>query len=176
MVINLLGAEPNAYFYIAWTISSILFGTPLAISLSLFAEGSHDERQLNQDTMRSLKLTTLLLIPIVLILFFAGDKVLLLFGQAYSENAAGLLRVLAVSALPLSLNYIYFSRKRVEMKMKSVIILAAFIAMATLVLSYFLLPRMGILGVGVAWLSSQGIVALIVFYRLGKSLLVKRHR
>ena len=166
MVVNLLGAEPNAYFYIAWSISAVLFGIPLAISLSLFAEGSYDERQLSRDTRRSLKLIALFLIPLILILFFAGDKILLLFGQAYSENATTLLQVLAASALPLSINYIYFSRKRVEKKMKSVVILAVFIAMVTLGLGYFLLPRMGILGVGVAWLSSQGVASLIIGHKV----------
>jgi len=98
----------------------------------------------------------------MLLIILIGDKLLLLFNPAYAENATSLLRVLAISAIPLSLNQIYFGAKRVEMKMKSVIVLTAFIAVATLTLSSVLLPRMGILGVGVAWLSSQGTVALAI--------------
>lgn len=150
MVVNLLGAEPTAYFYIGWAIANILFMIPLAASLSLFAEGSHDEQKLAGNVTRSLKLILLLVVPAIIIFFLAGDKILLLFGTAYSENATRLLWVLAVSALPVSVNYIYFSIKRVEVRMKSVVGLSAFIAVATLALSFFLLPRMASSGPGLA--------------------------
>lgn len=164
MVVNLLGAEQNAYFYIGWSMASILFTIPLATSFSLFAEGSHDVERLGYEIRRSLKLLLVLLVPAIIILLLLGDKILFLFGRAYSENATKLLWILAFSALPLSLNYIYYGIKRVEMRMKGVIGLTIFIAIATLGMSYFLLPQMGILGAGVAWLSSQGVGALIAMY------------
>ena len=40
--------------------------------------------------------------------------------------------------------------------MRSVIAPSAFIAIVTLGLSYVLLPRIGIIGAGIAWLASQG--------------------
>jgi len=104
MVIDLLGAEPNAYFYVAWTTGSILSMIPVAISTSLFAEGSHNEETLGRDIKRSLKFTLLLVIPAIVVIFLAGDKILLLFGTAYSESATSLLWILAISALPISLN------------------------------------------------------------------------
>lgn len=171
MVVNLLGAEQNAYFYIGWGVAGILFMIPMAASLSLFAEGSYEEEKLNYEIRRSLKLIPVLLIPGIIILLLLGDKILLLFGRAYSENATKLLWILALSALPLSLNYIYFSIKRVEKRMKSVIGLTAFIALATLGMSYFLLPQMGILGIGVAWLSSQGVAAVITIFYLWRRFL-----
>lgn len=42
MVVNLLGAEQTAYFFIGWAVASILFVIPLATSFSLFAEGSYN--------------------------------------------------------------------------------------------------------------------------------------
>jgi len=162
MVVNLLGAEANAYFYIAWALANVLFSVPLSISFSLFAEGSYDEDRLGRNTRRSLVFTFAIVVPVMLLIILIGDKILLLFASAYAENATNLLRVLAISAIPLSLNHIYFGVKRVEMKMKSVIFLNAFIAIATLALSSVLLPRMGIFGAGVAWLSSQGVVALVI--------------
>ncbi|MBA7502786.1 hypothetical protein ES706_01380 [subsurface metagenome] len=166
MVVNLLGAEQNAYFYIARAIASVLFMIPLAASFSLLAEGSHNEERLASDIKRSLRLILFLLIPAIIIIFFLGDKILLFFGAVYSENATRLLRILAISALPVSLNYIYFSIKRVEMKMKGVIGLSAFIAVATLALSHVLLPRMGIIGAGIAWLVSQAVVAVVTGCKL----------
>jgi len=162
LVVNLLGAESNAYFYIGWTMGYVLFVIPTTTSFSLLAEGSHDKEKLTRDVRRSLKLVFAILIPAIVLVFLLGDKILLIFGRAYSENATGLIKILAISALPLSINHIYFSVKRVEMKMKSVVVLSAFIAVFALALSWFLLPRMGIWGAGAAWLAAQGTVAIVV--------------
>ena len=43
MVLNVLGAEQAAYYYIAYAIAALLFMIPGAISTSLFVEGSHGE-------------------------------------------------------------------------------------------------------------------------------------
>ena len=166
MVVNLLGAEANAYFFIALGVAGLLYAIVTATSMSLFAEGSYDEQKLGQNIRRSLKLVLILLVPAIILVFLIGDKVLLLFGGAYSENATTLLWLLAASALPLSVNYIYFGVKRVQKEMKSVIWLSALVAVGTLGLSWVLLPQMGILGGGVAWLVSQGIAALIIMYNL----------
>ena len=162
MVVNLVGAEPSAYFYIAWSICIVLFTIPVSISFSLFAEGSHNDEGLGRNIRRSLIFNFLIVIPAMLLIVLIGDRLLLVFGPSYADNATNLLRLLVLSLVPGSLNQIYFGVKRVEMKMKSVICLSAFIAIITLALSWFLLPRMGIVGAGVAWLSSQGAAALVI--------------
>jgi len=159
MVTNLLGAESNAYFYIGWAVANIILMVPLSISLSLFAEGAHDEQKLTRDVTRSLKLILLIIVPAIAVAFLAGDKILLLFGEAYSVSSTRLLWILAMSALPASVNYIYFSVKRVQARMKSVVGLSALMALTTLILSFFLLPQWGIVGAGVSYLAAQAIPA-----------------
>jgi len=166
MVVNLLGAEQNAYFYISWAIASMVFMIPTAISLSMVAEASHDENKLVIEMKRSLKLIFLLLVPVIIILLMLGHIILLFFGRAYADNSLQLLWILTISALPLSINYVYFSIRRVEKKMLSVILLTGFIALATLGSSYLLLPKMGIKGAGIGWLVSQGIAALFTLHYL----------
>jgi len=161
MVVNLLGAETNAYFYVGWALGYLLVSIPVTVSLSLFAEGSHSEEQLGHNIGRSLRLF-LILVPVIAIVFLAGERVLALFGSAYAENATTLLWVLAVSAIPAGLNHTYFTVKRVQKRMRDVIGLSAFIAVVTMVLSYLLLPRMGIIGAGIGWLIPQVIVAMAV--------------
>ena len=161
MVVNVLGAEANAYFYVGWALGYLLVNIPVTVSLSLFAEGSHNEEQMGHNIGRSLKLV-LLLIPVIAVAFAAGTKVLSVFGSAYAENATTLLWVLAVSAVPAGLNHTYFTVRRVQKRMRDVIGLSAFIAAGTMLLSYLLLPRMGIIGAGVGWLIPQTIVALAV--------------
>ena len=162
LVVNLVGEKQNAYFYICWAIGNILFMIPTSVSMSLFAEGSHDKTKLKQEVKQCFKLIAYILGPAVLLLLLFGGKLLLLFGKPYSENGTHLLWVLALSAIPVSVNYIYFSMKRVEMQMRSVVLLSWIIAIATLIMSYFLLPHMGITWVGVAWLSINAIVAALI--------------
>jgi len=160
MVVNLLGAEPNAYFYVAWSISSALTMVPTAASTSLFAEGSHAEERLESNVWRSLKMVFVLLVPAVGLVLALADKLLLLFGSTYSDNATTLLRILTISALPSAINLVYLGIKRVEERLKIIVGLGAFTGVVTLLLSYLLLPHMGINGIGIAWLISQGIIAL----------------
>jgi Membrane protein involved in the export of O-antigen and teichoic acid len=162
IIVNRSGAENNAYFYIAWTMSGILTMIPAAITTSLFAEGANDETQLKNHVRRSLKMVALLLIPAVILVWFLGHMFLHLFGGLYAENSATLLRWLAIASLPLAINLFYFNIKRVQRKMKTVIFLNALMAIIVVLTSYLLLPRLGINGVGVAWLAGQSAVAVIV--------------
>jgi O-antigen/teichoic acid export membrane protein len=162
MVVNLLGAELNAYFYIAWAIGGVLGVIPGAASTSLFAEGSYEQERLGINIWRSLKMILLLLVPAVILVLAFADRLLLFFGTAYAENAATLVRILAVASLPLAINIVYLAIKRVEKKLKVIVNLTAFVAVVTLGLTYLLLPYLGINGAGIAWLVSQAVIALVI--------------
>jgi O-antigen/teichoic acid export membrane protein len=166
MVVNILGADQNAYFYIGWSVASIIFIIPAAVSQSLFAEGSHSQEQLGREVRRCLKISLVLIVPALIILLILGNKILWLFGRVYSENTTRLIWIIAPSVLPMSINYIFLSIRRVEKRMKSAVVLSAFIAVVTLVLSYILLPGLGILGAGLAWLAGQTGAAMFVAYKL----------
>ncbi len=166
MVLNRLGAEESAYYYIGWAVASILFAVPMSASFSLFAEGSHSQKELSHGIRRSLKLTMLILVPGILVMLFAGDKLLFFFGRDYSENATHLVWIFTFSAIPLSVNFIYFSVKRVEMKMRNVIALSVVLSGVNLSLSYVLLSEMGIDGAGIGFLVAQSIVAAAIVANL----------
>ena len=165
MVVNLLGAEQNAYFYVGWMIAALLFAIPAAISTSLFAEGSHFEDKLKENVTKSLKFTYLLLVPAVIVLILVGKWVLLAFGQSYSANALHLLWVLSLSSLPLAINYLYTSILRVTGRIKELMAIWGFIALSVILASYLIMPLTGIIGIGYAWLAAQTIVAVYVLAR-----------
>jgi O-antigen/teichoic acid export membrane protein len=162
IIINLLGAKSNAYFFIAWAMGGILTIIPVAIATSLLAEGTHDETRLKDHIQRSFRMIVLLMIPAVALVWFLADKFLMFYGGLYAENAVTLLRWLAIAAFPLSINIVYFSIKRLQKKVKPIILLNAFMAFTVILASYLLLPRLGINGVGIAWLGGQSLIALIV--------------
>jgi len=162
MVVNLLAAEQNAYFYVGWMIAGLLFAIPVAVSQSLLAEGSHLEDKLKETVARSLKFTYLLLIPAVIVLILVGKWLLLAFGQSYSANALHLLWVLSLSALPAALSYIYTGILQVTGRIKGLVAVWGFIALGTLLASYLVMPITGIVGIGYAWLGAHTVVAIYV--------------
>lgn len=160
LVVNVVGPQENAYFYIAWTIGITLSAIPSAISYSFFAEGSHDEKKLFSFGSSALKLSLGLLVPAIGIIFLIGDKLLSLFGQAYSEQGLTLLRVVSLSAIPASFNQMYLMYKRVTKETKAVLTISLVLVVLALGSSYMLIPQMGLIGPGVAYLGANTVVAL----------------
>jgi O-antigen/teichoic acid export membrane protein len=161
IVINLMGAETNAYFYIAWGIGNTLAMASNAVATSLFAEGSHEEAKLGTNLWKSLKMVFLILVPVVVLVLLLADKLLLLFGSTYSVYGTALLRLLAISSLPTAINISYFAVKRVRGQLIGLLTLSMLSAGIILGLSYLLLPRIGIIGVGFANLGAQTVITFI---------------
>lgn len=162
MVVNLLGAEANAYFYIGWAVSNVIVIIPTSVTTSLFAEGSFDEAQLKTHIIRSLKMIFLLLVPAVLAVLLLADKLLWLFGTQYSSSATELVRIMTLAVLPLAVNIIYLNIKRVQKDLKMIIIMPLMRALIVIILSYLLLAEIGINGIGIAWLVGQTCCAIVI--------------
>ncbi len=162
VVLNALGAEMNAYFYIAWTIAIALRVIPSSVFNSLFAEGSNDEASIRTNTAKSLKLTFLLLLPLTIVIWIIADKLLLLFGEAYAENAALLLRVVTLAVIPWGVNYLYVSVERIRKNTRGIVTLTAAATCLSLGLSYILMLKMGLVGAGIGYAAGQSIVAVAV--------------
>ena len=169
MVVNLLGAEQNAYFYVALMVAGLLFAIPWAVSQSLFAEGSHFEVPLGVNVRRSYRFIFLLLIPAIILLLLMGKWLLLLFGASYSANALTLLWILGLSSLFTGVNSVYGSILRVRGRIGELAIIAGFVMFTVLVGSYFIMPSMGIVGVGYAWIAAHGLVSVYVLLRMSSS-------
>lgn len=165
LVVNILGAEMNAYFYIAWMISIFFLTIPLAMSTSLFAEGSHDANIFSANARKSVKLSFTLLVPLVLLALLFGDKVLALFGAGYSENGTTLLWILVSSSLPFTINSVYIAQKRISKDLKGLVIISSSLLLLQLALSYPLMLNMGIVGIGIGVTGAQTAVAAVIIFK-----------
>ncbi len=169
MVLNMLGAEQSAYFYVGWTIGVIISKIPVTISLALFAEGVHKKEAIRTEILRGFKLMSFLLGPVILLIVLIADKVLMLFGEDYSEDATQLVQLLSISVIPVGINQIYFAIKRAKTQMNVVIKLSLFSIIMMLISSYFLLNAMGITGIGLARIISHGTVTAIILLNILKN-------
>lgn len=168
LIINRSSAEEAAYFYMVWMITGLLFMIPSAISQSLFAEGSHFEDKLDFNIKRAYKLTFMLLIPVITVLLFAGQWLLLVFGAGYSENGAELLRFMSLSGVFIGINSVYYTVLRVQGRIRELIAICAFITIATLTGSYIIIHTAGILGLGYIWFAVQGLTSLYIIFAMRK--------
>ncbi|MDV4343459.1 oligosaccharide flippase family protein [Methanoculleus sp. YWC-01] len=160
MVLHVLGAESTANYYITYAIVSILFMIPYAFTTSLFVEGSHGG-EMKKSVLRTLAGMFALLIPAIIALSLFGEQILNLIGKDYVEGMA-LLRVLAISALFVSVCQTFISIAKVRNDVRSLIILSSFISVALLGLGYTMMNRFGLIGMGYAWLATYVAGTLLV--------------
>jgi len=169
IVVNTLSAEMNAYFYIPWSVGVVLQFIPAAVSNSLFAEASNDEITLQANINKSMKLVVLLALPAALTIIAISGFLLSLFGREYSENGTSLLRVLALSIIPWGIIYIYIGIARVKKNIRGLLIIPVCASGLSLGLSYVLMTRMGLVGIGLGYLAGLSVVALPVLFHLWRS-------
>ncbi len=160
LVINLLGPEENAYFYVAWAMSALLFSIPTSLGQSLFAEGSHDRRKLSRDIRRATLFSMALLLPAIVVLWLLGDVVLLAFGGSYSVRSVELLKILALASLPMTFERVYFTVLRIGGRLRELIVWRSVLSVTLLVACVTTVPILGLEAIGWVWFGVHSVAAV----------------
>ncbi len=161
IVLNTLGKEEAAYYYISFAVASLIFMIPNAVSMSLFVEGSNGS-ELKKTVSRSFTIILLLLIPSILFIQFNGNFLLDLMGKNYAENGFNLLKMMSYSSIFMSITYTYYSIMRIQNKVKRIVFLSGIIGILLVGFSYFFMLKMGLIGIGYGWITSYLIGSIIV--------------
>jgi ADP-heptose:LPS heptosyltransferase/thymidylate kinase len=98
----------------------------------------------------------------MLVAFLGGHLILSTFGPSYSLYGYTLLTVLVLSAIPDAITNVYVSVLRVQKRFVWAALLNLGMAAVALGLAWYLLPQMGIVGAGWAWLIAQTAGTLVV--------------
>lgn len=167
ITINVLGAKLTADYFMAYSISSLLFTIPYSFSSSLFVEGSHGE-PLPKKTLKSLLGMFSILIPMVLFFYFFGAFFLEFLGKNYLEGL-NLLKVLTLSSFFVAVCSTYISLKKIQKDVKSLILLGGLIFMLTIGLSYPFIHIFGLIGIGYAWFVGYGFCTIIILIIIWKN-------
>jgi O-antigen/teichoic acid export membrane protein len=150
-----LSSTENAYFYTTWMMGGIFLIIAPAASLALFAEGVHNPNELRAKARSALTLIGALLVPCVVVVFAVGGRLLSIFGTAYSEHATGLLRIVLVASFADAITQVYIAVMRSQGRLMTAAGLNLAMGFGIVVLSWILLPVIGINAVGWAFLSMQ---------------------
>jgi ADP-heptose:LPS heptosyltransferase/GT2 family glycosyltransferase/O-antigen/teichoic acid export membrane protein/thymidylate kinase len=162
-VVARLSFAENAYFYTSWQVGSLFFMVSPSVATALLAEGSNTPENVLRKARSSLFIISTLLCPAMLVAFLGGHLILSMFGPNYSLYGYTLLTVLVVSAIPDAITNVYVSVLRVQKRLVWAALLNIGMAAIALAGAWFLLPQMGIIGAGWAWLLAQtaGTVAVL---------------
>jgi len=160
IVLNMLGSEQSAYFYIVVSIINVLTLIPSTISMSLFVEGSNGE-PLNKMVYKSLFTTFSILIPAVFGIFIFGNSLLMLINKEYAAGT-DLLKIMSLSTFFISLNYIYYSIKRIQKDTRRLVLASGLNCFLLFTFSYIFILRFGLIGIGYAWIVSYLIGSLFI--------------
>lgn len=159
IVIELAGATANAYYYLSWQVALMLYSISKSLGSSLMVEAARRPDQLRRYSLRVIGQSALLIVPVSLVLAVAAPLVLRLFGKSYAAEGTALLRLLALSGIPYILVTTEVSILRVQRRVMRVAGILGALCVLVLVSAYWLIPRVGVVGAGYAWLGSQSVIA-----------------
>ena len=93
VVLATAGAKASAYYYIAWTVAYSMQMFSLNMGISLSVEGAARRSEVGPGMRRMLRLLVGLQMPLVVLVAILAPLILQVFGGAYSDEGAMLLRL-----------------------------------------------------------------------------------
>ncbi|ORW38331.1 hypothetical protein AWB90_23880 [Mycobacterium paraense] len=162
-----LSASENAYFYTTWMLAALFLVIAPAFSNNLFAEGMHRPEELGALARSAFKIMGAIMVPGLVAILVLGGTMLSAFGHSYSGHAVGLLRLVVLASIPDAVVHVYVGVLRAEARLVAAASLLVGIGIGTVVISWFLLPVIGISAVGYAFLATQlcGCAYVVVDWR-----------
>jgi O-antigen/teichoic acid export membrane protein len=160
IILNNLGAEETAKYYIAFSIGSMILLIPDAISRSFLVEGCNGEN-LKTELLRALTMIYSLLLPAIIFTYLFGGSILALFGEVYAE-AQDLLVLYALSSLFIAILHISNATLNIRMMVVRNAELNGLRFFLIIGLSYIMISNMGLIGAGYAWLIAHVILCGVI--------------
>ena len=163
-------AQENAAFYLAWTITTVVFLVPHTVGQVVLAESSRQEERLAHQVKIGMSLAVLLMVGAALAAW-VGSTVITqrFFGASYAETAVVLPRLVA-AGIPWAVTAICLARARVLHHGPATVAITGGFALLTLVPAGLLTASSGVVGTADAWFVGN---VLAAFLAVAISLVVK---
>jgi O-antigen/teichoic acid export membrane protein len=159
LVLARLGPEAAAVYGVVWQIAYAFYLVVNGMGQSLVAHVAAAPHRLDAACRGMITKAMTLLVPAVLGCAVLAHPVLSLFGTMYADEGSLLLALLALSAIPNVITSAAVWAARVRRDGRVLFGLPAAITTAVIAGSWYLMPVMGVLGTGVAWLGAQTVAA-----------------
>ncbi len=167
LILAVSGPSAVTYFYVGSAVASLLGVIPSATFSSFYAEASRKEAngtERHRDERRAILLSTTLLVPAIVVMWIFAHFLLLIFygNEDYASNAEGVLRILVFASVPGLFSNVLVTRVRVRRRSLPLIVGTAIGTIVNLGIGYAFLQSNGITGLAVA--TVLGSVAPLPYY------------
>jgi O-antigen/teichoic acid export membrane protein len=157
-----LGAAQNAYYSLAWVMTTPLYLVSANTASSLVVAVVNERSRLAEYAHRIFVQTARLVIPGALVLAIAAPYFLRLFGPVYAHQGTTPLRLMAISSIPAMVTALYTSVWRAEKRLPLLVSVRSILNTALVLLSLSLIQPYGIQGAALAWLAVQTAGAVVL--------------
>ena len=130
--------------------------------MSFITETSKAPERIVELARNMIKHSLRIVAPLSIFIAVFAPLLLRIYGPAYSHHTTRVLQLLALSAIPNAVTLTYLNITRVQRRMKAVIVTTACLAVGVVFIAITLAPIIGIAAVGVGWLVSQSVVAMVL--------------
>lgn len=162
LVLGALGTEQAAVYGIAWMMAQALYLVAAGMGQSMVAHTAADVEATDVARRQMVRRTLALVVPAAAVLALGTPWILILFGPRYAADGGPVLVLTALSAIPNVVTAAAVASARVRQRVVVQFGVPSTIAATVIVLTWMLLPRLGITAVGVAWLAAQSAVAAAI--------------
>jgi O-antigen/teichoic acid export membrane protein/aminoglycoside phosphotransferase len=162
VVLQEAGPQASAYYFMSFTIAYALYLVTSNIGSAFVAEAARYPSRAAALAGAALRQAAILVVPLALLAVVLARFGLGLLGDEYAANGTVVLRLLLLSAIPQVVIGIALNAARVRRDNR--LILAVYGAQALGVFggTVLTIERLGLTGVGLAWLATQTTVALVL--------------
>jgi O-antigen/teichoic acid export membrane protein len=150
IILSRFGPSQSAYWYIAITTASLLYQLPSTIGQALLPEVAHRPSERRHLVLRSALLVCSIVIPVLVVAFFAAPLGLKLFGEHYVAATLAPLRWLIIAGFITVVNYA--SGTVLFLAKETFVISVINVIDAVIVLGLALTWATGAQGVAISWL------------------------
>jgi len=169
ILLFLASPESAAYFSIVMVAVNLLYFALSSFGTSFMVESVHDPKSFRKNIIKTMKLTFIILIPMLVGAILLGKVFLMIYGPDYVEYGYMLLVFCLLTTIPGSIKLIYMNMCYVTEKMKGPMIFQTIESVLTLIGFLILFKFLNLTSFGVSWLSVifvLSIVMLVLIIRL----------
>lgn len=162
LVTILLSATTNAWFYVSWMLSDLVFVASYALTTVLYAVNSAQPAELTRKIRMTLSLAVVTSILANCVLLFGATQILDLFGSIYAEQAAWGLRILGLAAFAMIIKHHYIAVSRIHSQMARAALPVAIGGLLELGLAALGARLGGLVGLSLGWVVAVYVEAVFM--------------
>ena len=170
IVVAQLGTEQNAYFNLAWTMCSAVGLLRSSVGSAFIVEASAPDADRAALLRRLVKMLGAVAAVSAAGLAIGGPLVLYVVSPDYFHAAAGLVVVMAVESLVGTVVILYFLLAQILRRLRLMLAIQVVIVAITLTVTLLLVPRLGLIGVGLGALTAQMVALMVLAYPLRRTI------